>query len=347
MKASLTNIAQKVGCSVATASRILGGKASKNRISADTVAKVLEVARQMNYTPKKVAQSLRKEKSFTIGLILPSISNPFFAEMASVIISEANAKGYTTFILDAMEEPTIFEDGIKRMVNKNVDGIIAVPCGNNSILLENIDYSGTPVILADRFIKGANLSYVTTNNYEGSYDATKELIRHGHRSIVCIQGEKQSTPNLERVKGYKQAMSDEGLSEQVTVTGNDFSIQNGYLETKMLLNGDPKARPTAIFALGNTIALGVLKAIQENHLRVPEDISLITFDNYHYMDFMSPAITRVSQPVVDMSKLCAKMLFDRIDKLDTDGTLEGLPTAKIRLSPELITRNSVAFVKSI
>lgn len=347
MKRSLAEIAQNAGCSIATVSRILSGNASRNRISADTVAKVLEVARQMNYTPKKVAHSLRKEKSFTIGLILPSISNPFFAEMASVIISEAHTKGYTTFILDAMEEPAVFEDGVKRMVNKNVDGIIAVPCSNNSILLENVDYSGTPVILADRFIKGANLSYVTTNNYEGSYAATKELIRHGHRSIVCIQGEKQSTPNLERVKGYREAMSDEGLSENIVVTGNDFSIQNGYLETKMLLDSTPQARPTAIFALGNTIALGVLKAIQENHLSVPDDISLITFDNYHYMDFMSPAITRVSQPVADMSKLCAKMLFDRIDRLDTGGTLEGLPTAKIRLSPELITRDSVAFVRDI
>lgn len=340
MKTSLAKIAEAAGCSTSTASRILGGKAQNNRISAETVARVMEVARKMNYTHKNFAHPLRKEKTFTIGLILPSISNPFFAEMASNIVSEAYNKGYTTFVIDAMEDAKVFDDSIKRMVSKNVDGIIAVPCSNNSILLENINFSGTPVILADRFINGSALTCVTTNNYTGGLNATLELIRHGHKKITCIQGSLSSTPNTERVKGYKEAMTRKDLAEYIEIKGNEFSIQNGYLEAKMLLDRPLETRPTAIFALSNNITLGVMKAAKENQLRIPQDLSIISFDNFSYMDYTNPAITRISQPIEDMATMCTKLLFDRIDRHD-EGKPEEKSSANIRLRPALISGESV------
>lgn len=336
MKSSLTKIAEEAGCSVSTASRILSGKAQKHRISSETSSKVLEIAKKHGYTPKHFAHSLRKERTYTIGLILPSISNPFFAEMASVIISTAYAKGYTAFVMDAMEDGERFYEGLDRMISRHVDGIIAVPCSNNPIPLENIDFSGTPVILADRFFRQSSLSYVTTNNYAGSSQVTAEIIKRGHKEIACIQGALDSTPNIERVRGYSDTMEKAGLKEFISVIGNEFSIQNGYLETKVLLDNGNR-RPTAIFALSNTICMGAMKAIKESGLRIPEDISLISFDDYAYMDLMEPAITRVSQPVEDMGKMCAKLLFDRIDSTSDDRT-----SAQIRLSPSLILRGSLA-----
>lgn len=336
MKQSLTKIAEEAGCSVSTASRIMSGKAQKYRIGSETTAKVLEIARRQGYTPRNVAHSLRKEKTYTIGLILPSISNPFFAEMASVIISAAYAKGYTAFVMDAMEDGERFHEGLDRMVSRNVDGIIAVPCSNNPIPLENVDFSGTPVILADRFFRQSTLSYVTTNNYIGSSQATSEIIQRGHRKIACIQGALDSTPNIERVRGYREAMEKAGCKDFISIRGNEFSIQNGYLETKVLLDSEEK-RPTAIFALSNTICMGAMKAIRESGLRIPEDISLVSFDDYEYMDLMEPAITRVSQPVEDMGKMCAKLLFDRIDS-----ATEEKASTQIRLSPSLILRGSLA-----
>ena len=130
-------------------------------------------------------------------------------------------------------------------------------------------------------------------------------------------------------------MMEEGYEEHICIVGNEFSIQNGYLETKLLLeSANP---PTAIFTLSNTITLGALKAIREASLRIPEDISLLSFDNYSYMDYMEPPITRISQPTEDMGKLATKILFDRIDSVPNN-------TSQLKLSPSLIAKESVASI---
>jgi LacI family transcriptional regulator len=130
-------------------------------------------------------------------------------------------------------------------------------------------------------------------------------------------------------------MMEEGYEEHIRIVGNEFSIQNGYLETKLLLeSANP---PTAIFTLSNTITLGALKAIREASLKIPEDISLLSFDNYSYMDYMEPPITRISQPTEDMGKLATKILFDRIDSVPNN-------TSQLKLSPSLIAKESVASI---
>ena len=143
---------------------------------------------------------------------------------------------------------------------------------------------------------------------------------------------KTSVPNRKRVAGYMDALKRVGLEENAVVVGNEFSLQNGYLETKLLLNS--KSAPTAIFTLSNTIGLGAIKAIREAGLRIPEDISLVVFDNNIYMDYLIPPITRVSQPVEEMAKLSVKLLFESIE---SDKRL----STQIELAPELIARDSV------
>ena len=152
------------------------------------------------------------------------------------------------------------------------------------------------------------------------------------RDIVCIQGNKESVPNNKRVAGYVDAMKAAGLDATVNVTGDSFSVQNGYLETKLLLSRE--SMPTAILALSYTILLGVLKALRESNVKVGEEMSLIAFDDNISMDYMSPAITRVSQPIEEMGRLAIKVLFDMIKT----GTRM---VSQIELSTELIVRDSI------
>ena len=333
MKETLSSIAARTGFSISTVSRVLSGNAEKFRISRDTVERILADARSCNYSPSLIAQSLRTNRTNTIGLLLPSLSNPYFAEMASVIIREVNSRDCTTIVMDTMEDEKNFNSSASLLLSRRVDGIIAVPCGKNPSVMEGIDRDYLPVVLVDRYYDGAALSYVTTNNYQGGADGTRHMISAGHRRIACIQGVRDSSPNAERVRGYLDAMEESGLGSLAEVVGDDFSIQNGYLETKLLL--ERKDRPTAIFALSNTISLGVLKAVREAGLDIPEDISLLAFDDYAYMDYLNPPLTRISQPVEDMAKLATKLLFDRI------GGNGAVITSQIKLAPTLISGASV------
>ena len=332
MKETLSNIAKRTGFSVTTISRVLSGNAEKYRISKKTAELITTDAKKHNYMPSGIAQSLRTNKTNTIGLLLPSLANPYFAEMASFIVSEVHRKGFTTIVIDTMEDENEFNTSILKLYSRGVDGIIAVPCGTDKSLIEEVDKKDIPVVLVDRYFDNSRLSYVATNNYKGGLMATQLLISMGHKRITCIQGAINSTPNKERVKGYIDAMKEADLGDYITVAGNEFSIQNGYLETKMILSENKL--PTAIFSLGNTIFLGIIKAIKETSLKIPEDLSLISFDNYFYMDYMETPITRISQPTEDMAKLATKILFDRIESIPTS-------TSQLKLSPSLIYGESV------
>ncbi len=323
-------MAERLGYSATTISRVLSGKAEKYRISPDTVDAVLREARRCNYSPSVAAQSLRTRRSNTIGLLLPSVANPYFADMASVIITELNSAGYTTIVVDTMESEQRLSESARSLISRQVDGILAVPCGEKGMDLEMLS-AQIPVVLIDRYYEDTSLPYVTTNNYQGGLDATRHLLSRGHTRISCIQGVQSSMPNKERVRGYVKAMEDEGLAQDIDIIGNEFSVQNGYLETKLLMSR--AQRPTAIFALSNTIMLGALKAIREAGLRIPEDVALISFDNNLYMDYMTPSITRISQPVEDMAKLAVKILLDKIKGASNCGS-------QLRLSPIMVAGKS-------
>ena len=323
-------MAERLGYSATTISRVLSGKAEKYRISPDTVNAVLREARRCNYSPSVAAQSLRTRRSNTIGLLLPSVANPYFADMASVIITELNSAGYTTIVVDTMESEQRLSESARSLISRQVDGILAVPCGEKGMDLEMLS-AQIPVVLIDRYYEDTSLPYVTTNNYQGGLDATRHLLSRGHTRISCIQGVQSSMPNKERVRGYVKAMEDEGLAQDIDIIGNEFSVQNGYLETKLLMSR--AQRPTAIFALSNTIMLGALKAIREAGLRIPEDVALISFENNLYMDYMTPSITRISQPVEDMAKLAVKILLDKIKGASNCGS-------QLRLSPIMVAGES-------
>lgn len=332
MKETLASLAQKTGFSAATISRVLSGKAEEYRISAETKETILKAASESGYSPNIIAQNLRTNRTDTIGLLLPSVANPYFADIASVIIKEARKFKYTTIVIDSDENEETEKAAVSTLISRQVDGIIAAPSGSNAKLFEEINKKLFPVILIDRYYDGSPLPYVSTNNYLGSIMAVENLIMNGHTEIACIQGATGSTPNKKRVQGYLSALEKAGIKDKAYVVGNEFSEQNGYLETKLLMNRSN--RPTAIFALSNTIALGAMKAIRESGLNIPTDISLISFDDSIYMDYMTPAISRIGQATEEMGKLSFKLLLESIRNKTRCVT-------QIELAPSLISRCSV------
>lgn len=333
MKSTLDQIAKATGFAKSTVSRVLSGKGDESRISPETIARIRREADKVGYVPNFVAKKMREERTHTIGLVVPSISNPYFAEMASVIITAAQRFGYITIVAATMEDEDAQKSSVASLISRKVDGFIIVPCGSDPAFLEQTNEDYTPVVLVDRYYEGSSLPYVVTNNRKGGYDATKVLLGYGHKDILCIQGPPSVTPNKERITGYMSAMKEAGLEEKVWIVGNEFSVQNGYLETKLVLNNKAK-QPTAIFALSNTIALGTIKAICEAGLRIPDDISLISYDNNLFLDYMSPSVTRIGQMVKEMGKMAVKLVMESI------ATHRPVKT-QIELSPETILRNSV------
>ncbi len=333
MKTTLETIADRTGFSTSTVSRVLSGKSKDGRISEKTAETIRKAAEETGYTPNILAQNLRKGRTFTIGLVVPDISNPYFAEITSVIVAEAKRNGYTTIVTDTMESETAQNDSVCALVSRKVDGMIIVPCGSDPKFLEEINEHTTPVILVDRYFENSRLPYVSTNNRQGGFDGTNILLRNGHRKIACIQGNLASVPNRRRIEGYRSALRKAGLEKEERIVGNDFTVQNGYIETKLLLESPD--RPTAIFALSNTIGLGAIRAIREAGLRIPEDISIVSFDNNVYLDYLIPAVTRIGQRVEEMGRMAVKLLLESIREQRKLGS-------QIELSAETILRESVA-----
>lgn len=330
-KTNIVDIAKISGFSITTVSRVLNGKAVRYRISKKTQEKIKAVANELDYIPNAFARNLRTGYSKTIALIVPSLKNPFFAEMASFVNLEARKYDYITLIGDSDDDTDIEKEEIIQLTSRNIDGMIIVPCGNEWDHLLKKQSEGLPIVCVDRYFEELDLSFVSSNNYDGAYAASKYLFEQGHRKIACIQGVRYSAPNMQRVKGFENAMADFGITSYA-VTGDSFSEQNGYLETKLLLQQEK--RPTAIFAFSNTIAMGCLKALKEEKVKIPESISLITFDDNPYLNYIEPPLTCISQPVEDICKIAVKILFSEIE--EKDKTIK-----RVLLKTELKVKESV------
>ena len=308
---TLASIAEKAQCSVSTVSRVLSGKADKYRISEATVARVREVAEQANYTPSLLAKGLRAGKTDTIGLLIPGVDDTFFSGIASCIIAEARNLGYTTIVVDTQESEKNESEGFSTLLARKVDGIIAVPCGRETEAFDRVADAGLPMVVVDRYFeKGEKWTFVTTDNYKGAVMAVEHLVANGHSRIACIQGSPDAMTCRERVRGYTDTMRRLGLERHIRISGDKFSIQNGYVESNLLLSGDDC--PTAIIALSNKILLGAVKAVTESGRSIPDDISVISFDDNLLFNYMTPRITCISQPVQEISLMAVKLLLKKI-----------------------------------
>lgn len=331
----LRDLAELLNLSVTTVSRVLNNKTVKYRISEATRQRVIKAANEYNYLPNKLARGLKLEKTDTLGLIIPDIANPFFADIAQSIEQQARAKGYSLILCDSGDDIFIEKDLIYLLLSHKVDGIIIAPVGTNFDSINQAYKSGTPMVVIDRCSPEADLPYITSDNYQGGFDAANFLISLGHRKIACIQGIPESPPNVDRVRGFRDALLASNLPfDESMVVGDDYTTENGYMQTRILFSMENP--PTAIFALSNMISLGVIKATGEIGIKIPDQISLISFDEQPYSAFLGTPMTTVDQKKSEMGQLAVDVLLKYISNEEYRKK-----SVHITLRTNLIIRDSV------
>lgn len=330
---TLKSIAKLVGCSDTTVSRVLSGKSKQYRISAKTEAEVMRLARELNFVPNPLAASLRTRRTLTVGLVLPDIANPFFAQIAPFVQRECRQVGYSVLLANSEENSELEIESVEMLHKRNIDGLIIAPVGERCDHLVSLHQNGLPMVLIDRYFTESDIPFVTSDNAQGALDAVNLLIENRHRRIACIQGLPHTAPSQERVAGYRQALTAAGLPvNEEWIVGDSYSEENGYYEMRLLLKETQP--PTAILALSNLIALGALRAISEEHLHVPEDISIIAFDDQPYFNFLSPPLTTVAQQAQEIGRIAMQQLYRQM-------TEENVSVENVKLPTTLIKRASV------
>ncbi len=330
---NIKELAHQLKLSPTTVSRVLNGKSEIYRISESTSKKVIAAARKFHYYPNRIARGLKLEKTETIGLIIPDIANPYFGSIAKTIEMEAHQKGYSIILCDSLDDVDTETELLYLLAGRKVDGIIIAPTGKNNANVVELQQQGIPVVVIDRYLPGTSLPFVTTDNYSGALMAVEHLLEKGHRRVACIQGIKGISANSDRVKGYTDALQKYSKIREEWIAGDDFGEENGYVQTKKLMVQQEK--PTAIFALSNLISLGVLRALKELGLTVPDDVSMISFDEQPYSAFLACPMTTVEQPREEIGKLSFGLL------LDTINGRQAAETESRILPPRLIVRESV------
>lgn len=327
-------LAGKIGVSTSTVSRVLSGQSEKYRISNNTKEMILSAAKKLNYSPNQLARGLRLKRTNSIAYIIPDISNPFFASIAKSVEKSARKLGYSILMCDSEENTEIELNIIKLMLSRRVDGLIISPVGIEVSHLIEIYQKGIPLVLLDRYFPNLDIPYVTSNNYQGAVDAVSMLIENGHTNIACIQGLVNTSPNNDRVSGYIDAHKKYGLPvNKSLIVGDSFGEENGYIETKLLVKKHPA--PTAIFAVSNLISLGSLRALAEEGFKVPDDISMISFDDQPYSRFLATPMTTVMQQSAQIGNIAVKLIVDKIE------SKKSLESQSILLPTQLIVRDSV------
>jgi LacI family transcriptional regulator len=334
----IRDLAKALDLSTTTVSRVLNGKGDAYRIKAETQERVRQAAVKFSYTPSKVARGLKMAKTDTIGLIIPDISNPFFAEVAHGVEREARIKGLSLILCDSGDDTLVEKNLIDLLLSHKVDGMIIAPIGIDYTHIIQTYQSGIPIVLVDRCYPELGLPCINSDNYHGGLDAVNYLISVGHRRIACIQGVPKTHPAIERVRGYSDALRNHGIPvNKSLIVGDDFSIKTGYMETRILFSMDEP--PTAIFALSNLIGLGVIKAVEELGLNIPENVSLIAFDEQPYSAYLGTPMSTIDQKKSEMGQLAVDVLLKYISDKESQTKI-----VNMTLKTQLIKRNSVKFI---
>jgi len=291
---NLKEIAKSLDLSPATVSRVLNGKAEDGRISRETQDRVWAAVEARGVLRNAMARSLKISRTQTFGLLIPDISNPFFAAIAQSIVRSSRSHGYSVLLCDNEEDEAVEQRQLRILEERRVDGIIAAPVGNRCEHWLGLQSRGMPLCLVDRWFPDSQIPFVTSDNETGARLAILHLLEMGHRRIGILQGNPHTTTNTERLKGCRDTISSvSGGCETLLIAGEDFGEKSGYSAAMELLK--MPARPTALFAFSNMICLGAMKAAAELNLKLPESLSMVAFDEQVHSAFMQPPLTTISQ----------------------------------------------------
>lgn len=310
--ATIRDVAKLAGVAPITVSRVIN---NDGYFTEETRKKVETAVLELNYIPNSLGPSLRSKRTQTLALVLSDITNPFWTTVARGVEDAANKRGYHIIIGNTDESDEKQEKYLLFLMKKQVDGFLFVPASYN--VSKTLLKRKVPTVILDRRFPSEEVDLVRCDSVGGAYNLTQHLIELGHRHIAIITGRQDHTTACDRVDGYLAALKDAHIGASQQIFWGEYTQQSGYENTVQILNTTP--RPTAIFAANNFIAIGMMRALRDAGVRVPQDMSVVTFDDLPEAITIDPFFTVAAQPAYEMGQKATELLISR---LDGDGPTE-------------------------
>jgi len=339
-RVTIHDIAKEAGVSSATVSRVLSN--SDYPVSAKLRSKIQNLAEQMQYIPNMIGKQLKTDNNMTIGVIIPTISNPFYAAVMLGVEEAARKSGYHVLLCNSLQDGSLEEGYLKTLFEKQVKGVILSSISGNRKLMTHLIKMGLNVIAIDQKLDMPDVLQIEFDYRRGGYMAAQYLLEKGHRKIGYVTAPLDRPSRQHIYHGFFEALHAAGVDkndsyvqiadEEKEVYDGIYEFENGKVLTRKLLQLDEL--PSAIFACNDLTAFGVINELAANGLRVPEDISVMGFDNIEFSRMVTPALTTIKQPNYEMGKLACSMLLDKLRK-DNNHEMD------VMLLPKLIVRDSV------
>jgi LacI family transcriptional regulator len=337
MAVTMLDIAKGLNVSVVTVSKVLR---NQGKISADMRRRVLQRAKELNYRTNWIARSLVTRRTFTIGLLLPDFTHPFFAEIAKAVADAVRPHGYHVVISYFEEDASLERNEAESLVARQVDGLIVASAQppDRIDLFEGMRKRKVPFVLIDRPVPGARASFVGADNEAIGRLATNHLIEQGCRRIAHLRGPALSIA-VARLAGYRRALERHDLCMPTNyVVQARYEDSSGYQAMRKLLRARPV--PDGVFCFNDPVAIGAMKAILEAGLRIPEDIAVVGAGNVHYSDLLAVPLTTVDQGTCQIGSRAADLLLQQI------GSKRAFRPKKILIKPKLVVRQSTGRLSS-
>lgn len=317
--ASIKDISESLKVSKTLVSLVLNNKGEEYGISPITQKKVREKAKELNYSPNRMAQGLRLGKSKSIGLIVPDISNPFYSKISRYISDFVDKQGYNLTIYNTDEDEQKEKKLIQNLLERNIDGIILTSTSMQINELTNLNSNNTPYIMVDRYIKGVETNYVGVDNYQGAVDSVKYLLKKGSEKIAFITVGPEFVSSLEeRKKGYIDTLKEHDIvidkNMILTVSYNQLEKE---LDSKLELLFNNPQRPDALFIANNKLAIETLKKLKQLKIKIPENVSIVSFDDIPLFDILPFPVNTVAQPIKDICAEAIRILFEEINSKES------------------------------
>ena len=332
MAATMKDIARRTGLGLATISSYFNGGnvREKNRI------KIEEAIEELHYEVNEVARGLKTNATRTIGVVIPELNNTFCAEIITGMEDILRNHGYATIVCDCRTDKKLEREAVEFLIRRRVDGIINMPVDEEGNHLKRVQKTGKPIVLIDRKIQGIDCDSVLVDNKKAAEDAVHYFIERGHRNIGIIGGPEEVFTAQERMAGYCKALESAGIPvRESLIWHGDYTIQGGVRGLEELVQNNPEM--TAVFVTNYEMTMGAMIGVNELGIRIPEQLSMIGFDNLQFARACNPKLTIVSQPTDGIAKEVAKVMLDR---LENTGEASGELFSE-KLETEIIAGKSV------
>ncbi len=331
---TIRDVAARAEVSVATVSHVINGT---RPVHPRTTERVLAAIEDLGYRPNTLARGLRRSETGTVGLVVPDNSNPFFAKIARAIEDRGFAEGYNVILCNSDESAEKETAYVEVLLSKQVDGLILMSSGTSFVPIRLILKAGVPCVAVDRELTDLPVDQVLVDNEQGGYQAGAYLAQLGHRNIGYISGPTHLSLTAHRLAGFKRALSEVELElpDRAIVAG-DFQYTGGEAAMRELLSRDLGL--TAIAANNDPMALSAIGVLQRAHFRIPEDVSVIGFDDTPEAMSIYPSLTTIAQPVTEMAQRSVSLLLERMKQP------RNRPPQRIVLSTTLVERESCSAI---